>query len=73
MQIGTALFLLAVGAILKYAVTDSVDGINLETVGVILMVAGAVGIVLSLFMMSRARDATVVHERRDRISEDPRV
>ena len=70
MQIGTALFLLAVGAILKYAVTDSVDGINLETVGVILMVVGAVGVLLSLLMMSRARDATVVHERREHLPND---
>lgn len=67
MQLGTALFLFAVGAILRYAVTDSVDGVDLTTVGLILMIVGAVGLLLSMLMMStaRRRDAVVVHERRD--------
>lgn len=41
--------LIAVGAILRYAVTASVSGIELTTVGLILMIVGAVGLVLSLF------------------------
>jgi len=67
MQIGTALFLFAVGAILRYAVTDSVDGVDLTTVGLILMIVGAVGLLLSMLMLgtARRRDAVVVHERRD--------
>jgi Domain of unknown function (DUF6458) len=48
MGIGTSVFLIAVGAILKFAVTASVSGIKLEVVGVILMIAGAVGLVASL-------------------------
>jgi hypothetical protein len=55
MTIGSSLFLIAVGAILKYAVTASVSGINLHVVGVILMVAGAIGLVLGLFMYASAR------------------
>lgn len=48
MSVGTSIFLIAVGAILRYAVTASVSGIELTTVGLILMVAGAVGLVISL-------------------------
>ena len=46
--------LIAVGAILKYAVSDSISGISLPTVGVILMVVGIVGLLLSLFWMFSA-------------------
>ena len=52
MGIGTSIFLIAVGAILKFAVTASVSGIKLSTVGVILMVVGAIGLVLSLMFWS---------------------
>jgi hypothetical protein len=67
MTIGTSLFLLAVGAILKYAVEDNVSGVDLSTVGVILMIVGAVGLLLSLLYMSiwsrDRREAPVVRER----------
>ena len=67
MTIGTSLFLLAVGAILKFAVSDGINGVDLATVGVILMVVGIVGLVFSLFYMtlwSRDRgDGAVVRER----------
>ena len=56
MGIGTSLLLFAVGAILKYAVTADVSGINLDTVGVILMIVGAIGFVLSLFWMTLYAD-----------------
>ena len=66
MGIGTSIFLIAVGAILKYAVTGHVSGVDLDTVGVILMVAGIVGLVLSLLWTTiwadRTRDRTVVAE-----------
>ncbi len=48
MTIGTSLLLIAVGAILKYAVTADVSGIDLQTVGVILMLIGILGLILSL-------------------------
>jgi len=57
MTIGGSLFLIAVGAILAFAVTAHVAGIDLETVGWILMVVGVVGLVLGLFMMNRGRAA----------------
>lgn len=55
MTIGGSLFLIAVGAILKFAVTADVSGIELQTVGVILMVIGVVGLVLGLVLYSRTR------------------
>lgn len=71
MGIGTALFLIALGAILKYAVADSVDGIELGTIGVILMVVGVIGLLISLLwanIWSRGRGDTVAEREvvRDR-------
>jgi hypothetical protein len=51
MSIGSSIFLIAVGAILRYAVTASVSGLSLTTVGLILMLAGALGLALSLLYM----------------------
>ena len=62
METGTSLFLIAVGAILYFAVNATVSGISITTVGLILMIVGVIGLVLSLFMMSRRR-STVVEER----------
>jgi hypothetical protein len=65
MGIGTSILLVAIGAILKFAVTASVSGIDLATVGVILMVVGIVGLVISLFLLSQAsrtRTTTVVRD-----------
>jgi hypothetical protein len=53
--IGTSLFLIAVGAILKFAVTKHVQGVDLHAVGVILMVVGGLGLALGLFLLSRGR------------------
>jgi hypothetical protein len=55
-----------VGAILRYAVTDSISGINLATVGLILMIAGIVGLVIGLFMYANARRSAYVVRDRDR-------
>jgi hypothetical protein len=52
MGISTSLLLIAVGAILKFAVSASTSGVNLQTVGVVLMIVGAVGLVLSLIFWS---------------------
>jgi hypothetical protein len=50
MYIGGSIVLLAVGAILSFAVQDSISGVDLVVVGYILMAAGALGILLSLFL-----------------------
>jgi hypothetical protein len=55
MYIGGSLFLLAIGAILSFAVRDSINGVDLVTTGYILMAVGVLGIVLSLLMTARAR------------------
>ncbi|HWH12746.1 MAG TPA: DUF6458 family protein [Solirubrobacteraceae bacterium] len=72
MEYGTSIFLIAVGAILKFAVTVTVSGISLQTVGVILMLVGLLGLLLSFFWLAGARarrdvvvgpDRVVVPER----------
>jgi Domain of unknown function (DUF6458) len=55
--IGTSLLLVAVGAILRYAVTASVRGVDLTTVGLIVMISGILGLVLGVW-------SVVVHARR---------
>jgi hypothetical protein len=72
---GTSLFLITVGAILRFVVTASTSGVDLNTIGTILMVVGVVGLVLSLFWdlaYSRRRRADVLVER-SVVREDPRV
>jgi hypothetical protein len=70
-SIGASLFMIAVGAILRYAVSDAVSGISLPTIGLILMIVGIVGLVISLLMFFTAdrRSGRVVE--RDRYV-DPR-
>jgi hypothetical protein len=60
MTIGTSIFLMVVGAILRYAVTWTVGGIDLVTLGLILMVAGAVTAMICLvrLMLPERRDST---------------
>lgn len=53
MGIGVSVFLLAVGAILAFAIDASVSGIDLDTVGVILMIVGAIGLVTSMLIFGR--------------------
>jgi hypothetical protein len=48
---GTSIFLIAVGAILRYAVTATVSGIDITTVGLILMIVGIAGLLLSVLYM----------------------
>ena len=48
MAIGTSIFLIAVGAILRYAVNVTVEGVEIDTIGLILIVVGAIGLVISL-------------------------
>ena len=52
MGIGVSLLLVAAGAILTWAVNATVSGLNIHTIGVILMVVGAVGLALSMVFWS---------------------
>ena len=54
MGIGTSLFLVAAGAILYFAVDASIQGLEIQTVGLILMVIGVIGLAISLFVLSSA-------------------
>ena len=60
MTIGASLLLIAVGAILKWAVTDNVKNVDLGVIGVILMVIGVVGLVLGIALMTMRRRTDVV-------------
>ena len=59
MTLGTSIFLIAVGAIIRYAVTFHVAGVSRPTIGLILIIAGIVGVVLSLLNMATARTRVV--------------
>ncbi len=60
MTIGASIFLIAVGAILKFAVTATVANVDLQVVGVILMIAGGIGLLIGLFMQANnSRQRTV--------------
>ena len=67
MTIGTSLVLIAIGAILNYAVTADVEGIDIQTVGVILMLIGILGLILSLLYTFLWSDAA----QRKRDPADP--
>ena len=56
MALGTSILLIAVGAILRFAVTVTTSGFNIHTVGVILMIVGAVGLLVSLLWMTMWAD-----------------
>lgn len=68
MGVGISIFLLALGAILAFAVTGDVNGLDLDVVGFILMGVGVVGIIISLVMMNQRSNTShrVVEERRYR-------
>ena len=63
MRIGGSLVLIALGAILAFAVkVNNTHGFNVNTAGWILMVVGAIGLLVSLVWMSSRRRTDVVHE-----------
>jgi Zn-dependent protease with chaperone function len=66
MTIGSSIVLIAIGAILKWAVTAHVNGFNIQTAGTVLFVVGLVGLVLALAY-------TFWWARRDAVYDDTRV
>jgi hypothetical protein len=69
MGIGTSLFLIAAGAILRFAVTVSSHSFNIQTVGLILMIVGGVGLAISLLWITVWSDRS---RRRDVVERDVR-
>jgi Domain of unknown function (DUF6458) len=72
MGIGASIFLMALGAILTFATNISVSGLNLNAVGVVLMLAGALGLILTLFVWGPRRRARVI-DAGEEIIEERRV
>jgi hypothetical protein len=73
MTIGGSIFLIALGAILKYAVDVTVSGIEIQTIGLILMIAGVVGLVIGLFLLAQARRDPVAYDDRRPYDDRPVV
>ena len=69
MGIGVSIIMIAAGAVLSFAVeVDNAEGFNINTLGIILMVAGAIGLLVTLAVFgprSRRAGDTVVETRRD--------
>ena len=64
MGIGTSLFLIAVGAILYFAVNADISGLEISTIGLILMIIGIIGLIITLFFLGGWRGRrTVVEDR----------
>jgi len=70
MGIGISLFLIAVGAILKFAVHTSVNGLDVHTVGVILMIVGGIGILVDLVIFTPRRSR---HAQAQVYAPDPSI
>lgn len=67
MGFGTSLFLITVGAILTFAVTVDAEGFNINTVGIILMLVGGIGLLASIAYWNTWGG---FHARRRRVIED---
>lgn len=58
MGIGTSLVLIAIGAVLRFAISVSTHGFNIHSIGVILMIIGGVGLLISLLYLAVWSDRT---------------
>lgn len=66
--IGTSLFLIAVGAVLRFAVSVSAHGFSIHTIGLILMIVGVIGLLISLLWVTvwrNRRTAQTAYVERD--------
>jgi hypothetical protein len=70
MGVVVTLILIAVGAILAFAVTREASGVDLDTVGVILMIVGGAGLILSLIFWSTIGGYGITR-RETYVREDP--
>lgn len=73
MGIGTSIFLIALGAILKFAVTTTVSGIELATVGTILIVVGIIGLAISMIWLAQGERRAVPVGRERVVEREPYV
>ncbi len=64
MRIGSSLLLIAIGAVLRFAVTRHVNGVDLRIVGDVLMIVGVVGLLVTIALMTTRRRTDVrYHDR----------
>jgi len=73
LTIGGSIALIVIGAILRFGITWKPANVNLEAIGVILMAAGAVGLIISIVILAtrrRGRASAQVYEER-RYTEPP--
>ena len=70
MGLGASLFLIAIGAILVWGVTGEVVGADLDAIGVILMIVGGIGIVLSMLFWSSWGGPGYLGRRRETYVEE---
>ena len=71
MGLGVSLILVAVGAILTWAVSAEVSGLDVQTIGVILMIVGIVGFLLSLLFWSSWGGPAYFGRRRTYVEDRP--
>jgi len=64
MGIGLSIFLIAVGAIITFAIHASVAGVSLSTIGIILMVVGVLGLIVAMTIFGGSRSSDRVVEER---------
>ena len=69
MTVGASLFLIAAGAILRWAVSDRIEGVDLSVAGLIVLLVGIAGLVLGLLLTFARREPGAPPERYER---DPR-
>jgi len=63
MGIGVSVFLLALGVILAFAIDYEVSGVDINVIGIILMVCGAIGLLLTMLVFGRRDRGGVAEER----------
>lgn len=63
--LGTSLFLIAAGAILRFAITVTTQSVNIQTIGVILMIVGGIGLIISVFWLIMSTDRRPTYPRED--------
>jgi hypothetical protein len=71
MGIGGSIFLLALGAILAFAVNADISGLDINVVGYVLMLAGLIGLVITIWYWNSRRRPTVVQRQQPVVTDDP--
>ncbi|MEU5721099.1 MULTISPECIES: DUF6458 family protein [unclassified Micromonospora] len=73
MGIGASIFLIALGAIFAFAIDANLGWLNLNVVGWVLMLAGVVGLLITLYFWNNRRRTVVARPVRERVVAEPVV